>query len=85
MKERNKETNMKKIMTESMIEIIYLILDIKYNLEDLNFWHDDIYKISYSKDNHYYLITLYNETKEKYKTIKITDSDIYNYIIKYDI
>lgn len=85
MKESNKETKMKKIKTESMREIIYLILDIKYNLEDLNFWYDRIFEINYSKENHYYLITLYNRSKKKYKTIKLTDNEIYFYIIKYEI
>ena len=65
--------------------MISTVLDIKYNIENFNFWYDRILKITYSTlQGGEYTITLINDSKHKQKTVHLSNHEIQNYILKYE-
>lgn len=60
------------------------ILDIMYNIGQLNFIYDKILKLTFDNKNYKYTIVLFNKTINKRKTIHLTCEEVYNYIMKYD-
>ena len=71
-------------MMNELKTMISTVLDIKYNVENFNFWYDRILKITYSTLKNEYIIKLINDSKHKQKTVHLSNHEIQNYILKYE-
>jgi hypothetical protein len=60
------------------------ILDIMYNMGEIDFWYDKIVKLTYNKNTNQYKIVMINIEKHKQKTIYLSEEDVLTYIMTYD-